>query len=339
MKPQKPSVSGNSKNNRSSRSIWIVFGIIAVALIFYFTKEPAVQPPLVVPQEEITPGASLGDMITINYVLTLENGTVADTNNPELAKQYGITNYVKGVYTFILGESGKVTGFDEALLGVREGDHKETFIEPTEEVVEITVNRTRIINRMISINRKQHFPLESFETMFKKPPIRGDIIFSKELAFKYQIINLTEDKVIAKIVAKEREEYTLPNTEWKSKVAQVAEEDILFYQSPEENQTLITPFGTAIVNLTKSRIILNFQPELHKIFNKSVEFAGTQGFTIPQSYQVVKINDDSFVLRRVGLLTDKRLKLVADIVRITPGVKKVKQDKPLVTEVNGGTEN
>ena len=324
-----------------NKTLWIIFGIIAIgALLFFFTKAPVpVTPPVNITPENITPGASLGDLITINFVLSLENGTIVDTNNAELAEKYGITNYVKGPYTFILGQSGKVPGFDEALLGIREGEHKETFIEPSEQEAILEVNKTRIMHRMITINRKQSFPLKSFETMFQKPPILGDIVFNKELAFKYQVVNITENHVITDIFAKEGEEYTLPNTEWKSKVAIVAEEDIMFYQDPEENQTLITPFGTAVVNLTKSRIILNFKPELNKIFNKSVEMAGTQGFTISQLFQVIEIHDDYFVIKRVGLLTDKRLKLVADATSITKGVKEVKQDKPLVTEVVGGTEN
>ena len=325
-----------------NKSLLIILGIIAVgALLFFFTKAPQVTPPEanVTPSPNITPGASLGDMLTINYVLSLENGTVVDTNKPELAGQYGITNYVKGQYTFILGQSGKVTGFDEALLSIREGEHRETYIEPSEAEVILNINKTRIITRMITINRRQSFPLKSFDAMFKKPPIIGDLIFNKELAFKYQVINITEDSVVTKISAKEGEEYTLPNTEWKSKVAKLADEDILFYQDPEENQTLITPFGTAVINLTKSRIILNFKPELNKVFNKSVEFGGGSGFTIPQSFQVTEIHDDYFVIKRVGLLTDKRLKLVADVTSITKGVKEVKQDKPLVTEVIGGTEN
>jgi hypothetical protein len=324
-----------------NKTALIILAVIAIgALLFLFTKPPAVTPPVEkVTPENITPGASLGDMVTINFVLSLENGTVVDTNNAQLAEQYGITNFVKGPYTFILGQSGKVAGFDEALLGMREGDHRETFIEPTEQEIVLNVNKTRIMNRMITINRKQSFPLKSFETMFKKPPIKGDLVFNNELAFKYQVINVTEDKVIANIYAKEGEEYTLPNTEWKSKVALVSEEDILFYQDPKENQTLITPFGTAAINLTKSRIILNFEPELNKIFNKSIEIAGTQGFSIPQSFQVIEIHDDYFTIKRVGLLTDKRLKLVADLTSMTKDVKEVRQKRPIITEVVGGTEN
>ncbi len=323
-----------------NKTLWIILGIVAIgALLLFFTKAPTVAPPPKenITPENITPGASLGDLITIDFVLSLENGTVVDTNNPELAEKYAIDNYVKGPYIFVLGQSGKVPGFDEALLGAREGEHKEAIIEPSEKEVVLAINKTRIMERMITINRKQAFPLKSFETMFKKPPVRGDVVFNDQLAFKYQVINITDDKVIANILAKEREEYTLPNTEWTSKVAHVAEEDILFYQSPEENQTLVTPFGTAIINLTKSRIILNFQPELNKIFNKSLELGG--GFTIPQTFQVAEIKEGYFVIKRYGVLGEKRLKLVADITSITKGVKEVKQDKPLITEVVGGTEN
>ena len=321
-----------------NKTLLIILGVIVVgALLLFFTRQaPVAPPPANVTVENITE-SSFGDMVTIDFVLTLEDGTVVDTNNPELAKEYGVMNYVKGPYTFILGQSGKVPGFDDALTGMKEGEHRESIIEPSEPEVKLVVNKTRILERFITINKKQPFPLKAFETHFKKQPIIGDVVFSETFAFKYQVLNITNTSVIAEMIVKEGETYTLENTEWESKVAKVANDDVMFYQMPEENQTLQTPFGSATVNLSKSRIYLTFEPELNRVFNKSIELGG--GFTIPQAFQVVEIHDDYFIIKRYGLLTDKSLKLVADMRAITKGVKEVRQDKPLITEVVGGIEN
>jgi hypothetical protein len=106
---------------------------------------------------------------------------------------------------------------------------------------------------------------------------------------------------------------------------------------PEENQTVETPFGNATINFTQSMMFLNFNPQLNAVFNKSIEVGG--GFSIPQAFQVVEVHDDYFVIKRYNILTEKRLKITADLLSIVPGVKEVKSRIPFITEVSSGTEN
>lgn len=299
----------------------------------------AVQPPV---EENITltpapDGATFGDLVSINYVLLLENGTVADTNDAALAEQYGIKNYVKGPFTFVLGQSGKVKGFDDALLGMQEGEHREGTIEPSEKEVTLVINKTKSVARFITINKKQVFPRTAFERHFNKQPVKNDVVKSADFVFTYKVLNVTNESIITEMVLKEGQSYVLPNTYWNSSVVKLAAEDVMFYQQPEENQTIDAPFGTAFINMTKSRMFINFQPELNKIFNKSIEIGG--GFVIPQQFQVITINDEDFVIKRYGLLTDKRLKIKADLLTRVKNVKKVKQTAPYITEVVGGNEN
>lgn len=299
------------------------------------------QPPV---EKNVTPGknitlddATYGDLVSINYVLALENGTIVDTNNVELVAQYGITNYVKGPFTFILGQSGKVKGFDDSLLGMKTGEHRETIIEPSEDEIVFVINKTKVVNRFITINKKQAFPRGTFERYFKKAPIKGDIVKSPEFVFKYKVLNTTNESVITEMVLKEGESYLLTNTYWNSSVVKVAEEDVMFYQQPEENQTVDAPFGKTVINTTKSKMFLNFQPEMYKVFNKTIEVGS--GFAIPQQFQVTEIRDENFVIKKYGNLADKRLKIKIDMLEITPDVKKVKQTAPYITEVQSKTEN
>ncbi len=323
---------------------WIFLGIIALAAIaFFFVRTPIspVAPNLtnVTNVTNITTpsGATFGDLITINFALYLENGTVADTNDPALAEQHKVSNYVKGPYMFILGQSGKVPGFDEALLGMQVGDHRETIIEPSEKEVILNISKVKQLKRFITVIRYQKFPRTTYEEFFKKPPIIGDVVRNDKLAFRYQVVNMSNETVLATMVLKEGEEYTLPNTEWKSKVARVSKDDALFFQSPEENQTTETPFGPAVITLTPSAIIITMQPELNRIFNKSIELK--EGFSIPQTFHITEVRDKDFTIKRYNVLVEKRLRLVADLIERVEGVKKVKTDKPLITEVNSKIEN
>lgn len=311
---------------------------LALLLLLILTAcatAPVSQPNVTEVVEET--GASLGDLVTINFSLEVENGSIVDTNDQATAQAHNILNYVNGPYTFILGQSGKVQGFDEALLAMKEGDHRETIIEPSEEELTFVVNKTKVLKRHIAINRKQAFPVTSFETFFGRKPRVGDVVFNDTLEFKYQVLNVTNESVITNMVLKEGEKYKLPNTEWESAVVKLAENDVMFYYMPEANQTIETPFGPAMINFTASVMFINFQPVMHSIFNKSIDVGG--GFSIPQKFQVVKINEGDFVIKRYGSLADKRLKLKADMIKIIPDVKEVRQDKPLMTEAVTGIEN
>ena len=275
--------------------------------------------------------------MSIDFVLYLENGTVADTNNPKLAEEVNLSNYVKGSYTFILGQSGKVKGFDEVLRGMRKGEHKELIIEPSEKEVVLNISKVRVLKRYLTVHKNQRFPRSAFENLFKKSPIIGDVVVSEELAFKYQVINMSNRTVLTKMLLREGEEYVLPNTEWKSRVSRVATEDAIFYQIPEENQTIDTPFGPAFINFTPSAMFINFQPKLNKIFKREVDLGS--GFRIPQEFQIVEIGEKEFTIKRWMALEEKRLKLVVDLLEVTENVKEVKQKKLIVTEVNSGIEN
>jgi len=307
---------------------WIIGGILALLL---FACTPAVEQGVNETTANESEGVQFGDLVSVNFKLYLENGTLVDTNNPELAEKNNLKNYVKGPYKFILGQSGKVKGFDDAITGLDVGEKGTAIIEPSEEELVVKVSRIKYLERFIALPINQRIPIKTYQTAFGKEPFIGDVVFNEELQFKYQVVNFTNRTVLAKMIVAEKEEYTLPNTEWVSKVARVAKNDVMFYQSPEENQTVSAPFGDAKITLTKSRIILRFNPVLNKIFNRSVEISS--GFTIPAQFQVIEITDDDFIIKRYGLLTDKKLTLEVEILESIPNVKKVKKKESVITEI------
>lgn len=292
------------------------------------------QPALNTTNETTTlTGAQFGDLVSINFTLQLENGTLADTNNPELAAQNNLRNYVKGPYTFILGQSGKVKGFDSALVGLEAGEELTTIIEPSEKEVILDVNRTITSKRFITLPRMQRISVENYKKVFGKPPVINDFAAAQGLLFKFQVINMTENTVLARIIAKDGEEYQLQNTYWKSRVAKVADDEIVFYQMPEQNQTVPSPFGPATINVTPSRLTITFNPELNHIFNHTM--SGQDGFGANYEFQIIEVQNDKFTIKRYGNLADKRLVLKATMLDITHDVKKVKtSDLDITTETS-----
>lgn len=275
--------------------------------------------------ETLETGVQKGDLVTVNFELYFDNGTLVDSNKPELIDGLVGSPYVrgfaKGPYTFVLGQSGKVKGFDEAIIGMSDGQIKEQSIEPSEPEITLLVNKTQSFRREIVIPRMQGFPISSYDRIFNKRPIVGDIVHNKTLQFKYQIVNITEKYAIGKIMAKEGEEYTLQSTYWPSKILKIADEDILFFQVPTDNQTAPTPFGNATVRVHGSSYSLNYHPEMGKVYNYS---RTPDQIAIAEPFIVTEITDDSFTLKRFGLLSDKKLKLKVELLSHISDVKEVR---------------
>jgi len=313
--------------------LFFVFALIAVAgILFLFSRAPVQEPaqPNVTVNVSDATGLQKGDLVTLNYVLLFENGTVADTNNATLAQEHNVRNYVKGPYQFILGQSGKVVGFDDALVGLQVGDEAELIIEPSEEEVILTIKNERSMDRFVTMAKNQRIKIPAFEAAYGSAPEIGRT-YRADGEFPVRVVNMTERTVLAELLVRKDDTYVLQNTEWPSKVASVQENDVLFYQQPEENQSLDTPFGPATIELTKSTYTLNYNPELGRIVNHSVNTG--QGFSIPQQFRITNVTPSTFTIKRWGLLTDKRLTLRVEIVDNTPGVKKVREGNKIVETV------
>ena len=73
-----------------------------------------------------------GDIIRISYTAKLEDGTVIDTTDEKIAKEFGIYNedYRYGDVYVIVGEGNVVKGFDEDLEGKEVGYKGEVVVPP-----------------------------------------------------------------------------------------------------------------------------------------------------------------------------------------------------------------
>ncbi len=73
-----------------------------------------------------------GDNVSVDYVGTLDNGSVFDTSNMTLAQQSGIYNpdYTYAPLSFIAGAGDVIKGFDDAVIGMKIGESKNITLTP-----------------------------------------------------------------------------------------------------------------------------------------------------------------------------------------------------------------
>jgi hypothetical protein len=300
--------------------VWLIIILLVACAAWYYLRDAETQPEK---NETIPPvmhGVEAGDLIAINYILTLANGTVVDTNNESLAKEYNVTNYVKGPFRFIVGQSGKLKGFDEAVVGMTAGIMRTKIIPPSEPMLQYTVNRTRSISRNHPIPRYTPVALKAFEKAFGKKPVAGDVATSKELPWSVKVANVTENHAVIEPMVSEGRDYQLPGLDWKSTLIVKTANDLMFRHNPKDGQVVGTEFGQAVVNPGPGRINFTYMAEAGDVLTY---YAPVQGsITMPYSFQVTEVTNANFTLTRINYPPQETLVLTATLLEWEQDVEK-----------------
>ena len=267
--------------------------------------------------------AEMGDLVTINYVLRLDNGEVVDTNNEELAKEAGLETYTKGPFKFILGQSNKLPTFDQAIEGLKLGEKKTIIIKPIESVLVLGINMTEKKPRRILYPRLKKFSLEEYENSFKEPAIIDNIISNVEVApWPFQILNATDKYILAQIMVRPGESFFIPGQEWKSQVMRTSDRVIEFVQNPKIGLVFDTPYGTAeITNVTISNIYFKHTPEEGKLLKQKLTSGKSQGRTF--DFEVLDIREDEFIIRRTNHLAQELTNIEVEMLELEKNVKQL----------------
>ncbi|WP_440947514.1 FKBP-type peptidyl-prolyl cis-trans isomerase [Methanosarcina sp. T3] len=123
-----------------------------------------------------------GNIVQVDYTGKLENGTVFDTSEEEIAKEAGIyteqKNYVP--ISFTVGAGQMIEGFDNAVIGMKVGEEKTVTIPPEEAYGEYDEAKIQAV------------PLEDLNLSVK--PEVGQI-FSNVYGGQFKVIAVNETHV------------------------------------------------------------------------------------------------------------------------------------------------
>ncbi len=90
--------------------------------------------------------AQNGDMVSVDYIGTLDNGTVFDTSLESTARQNNLP--IRPSYaplSFKVGTGQMISGFDKAVVGMKEGEEKTVRLTPSEAYGEISSDRIIVV--------------------------------------------------------------------------------------------------------------------------------------------------------------------------------------------------
>ncbi len=224
---------------------------------------------------------AVGDLVSVEYVGSLENGTVFDTSRMEVAQSAGIYNPARPYepISFTVGVQQMIQGFDEAVQGMRVGQEKTVTIpsekaygeyDPTRLIV---TPRTEVLNRTSEVNKTIVISTAQFSTVFGSQPVVGEVYNTPQAPWPFKVSVADDEKVVLTAVAKVGDKVSLPGTSWDSTVTNVGD-NIRIRQDPKPGQMVETPFGNATIELTQREIRIVTNPQkgtvISTLFGQSV---------------------------------------------------------------------
>ena len=205
-----------------------------------------------------------GDTVSISYIGRLENGEVFDTNLAEEAKKAG--TYQEGRtyddFTFTLGEGQVIQGFDEGIIGMKEGESKELTI-PAEKAYGPVHSELILkdLKRQGRIPRYSDVEKAKFTDLFDADPKLGDTLEKKTIPWKVKVTHINDTSVTLENLFTIGTSVTLPGTAWPSEVKAIATDFITLHQNPEEGMPIILPYQQKVLSGT----VKNVREDLYDI--------------------------------------------------------------------------
>jgi FKBP-type peptidyl-prolyl cis-trans isomerase 2 len=187
--------------------IFIIIAIIGAVLIFSVPEKPLVKK---------------GDLVLVQYTGELNDGTVFDSGN----------------FTFNAG-LGQASGFDEAVIGMHEGEVKRIELTPDQAYGEYDPNLIMDIPLIQEFNTTVNTTLELFNLTFGEPPV----------------INNT---------------YRLEGMQWDIRVVGIKNSNVTLRQEVEEGQLIHMDYGISVVTITGDKMTITLTPIIGSVVSTLV---------------------------------------------------------------------
>lgn len=186
-----------------------------------------------------------GDTVKVDYIGKLQDGTVFDTSLIQEAQNAGIYNEQR-IYepiTVNVGDGSTIPGFENGLIGMKEGQTKEIAIPPAEAYGESDPNYIISLPRVLEeipkiqeLTRFEEIPstfqatITAFVNRYQKQPTVGMVI---EL------------------------------TDWPGQVVEVTSTDVVIQHKPEIGKTITNDATTfTVTNVANDKITLRYDPKI-----------------------------------------------------------------------------
>ena len=251
-----------------------------------------------------------GDIIKVDYIGRLEDGTIFDTSLEEVAREAGLYDPLRSYkpLQFKVGSGQMIPGFDRGVIGMKVNETKNITIPPEEAYGEYDPERVNVIPRTFEIpleetfNRTLEMPLYNFNMTFGREYTVGERLKVPGSQIYVIVENITESAVTVSYDLEEGDTFpfrdqwnetvvranettitvrheiavgdnvTLPNSPWSSIVTAISGKNATLRAEEILEPEIQTPFGTMRVSMNETNITIDRN---HRLAGKTLTFTVT----------------------------------------------------------------
>ena len=264
----------------------------------------------------------MGDIVQVDYTGKLPDGTVFDTSDPEVAVSAGI--YQEGrpyqPLMVVIGENRVIKGFEDGLLGMKEGESKTLSIPPEDGYGPLDLTRIDVIPQLNDISATQTFEREievpgiQFNMTFGTENDVGDIVHIPNSPINVTILEIGE---IVKLSYDLEVGDTLDAGEllWSDEVIEVNSSHIVVRHNVELGDIIQFPDGpwnSTVLEVTETNITLQ-----HNSIPDTTISTTEQTLFGPQQVPVqIHFNETHIILDKNHFLAGKTLTFEVEVIAI-----------------------
>ena len=264
----------------------------------------------------------MGDTIQVDYTGKLPDGTVFDTSDPEVAASAGL--YQEGrpyqPLPVVMGARSVIKGFEDGLLGMKEGESRTLTIAPEDGYGPSDPTRIDVIPQLNDISSTQTFEREievpeiQFNMTFGTENDVGDIVPIPNSPINMTILEIGE---IVKLSYDLEVGDTLDAGEslWSDEVIKVNSTDIVVRHNVEVGDIIQfpdRPWNSTVLEVTETNITLQHNP-----VPDTTVYTTEQTLFGPQQVPVqIHFNETHIILDKNHFLAGKTLTFEVEVVAI-----------------------
>ena len=209
-----------------------------------------------------------GDNVSVDYIGSLQDGTVFDTSKESVAKSHNLYSpeRVYSPYNFSVGSHGIIKGLSEGVIGMKVGETKSLTIPPEKAYGPVIPSKIYVYPRIqvapSIFPRIIEFPITEFERTFGAEHKIGDIVNLPNTPINATIQNLTKNVSLSlnfKIGDKVPVGYP-----WNVTIIAIDNKNVTVAHNVKKNDTAqfqmdqfqMTPWNTTVIEITSMNITL-----------------------------------------------------------------------------------
>ncbi len=264
----------------------------------------------------------MGDTVQVDYTGKLPDGTVFDTSDPEVAASAGV--YQEGrpyqPLTVVMGAHNVIKGFEDGLLGMKEGESKTLTIAPENGYGPLDPTKIDVVPQIEDISATQAFDREievpgiQFNMTFGTENDVGDTVTVPDSPINLTIIEIG-DTVKLSYDMEVGDMIEGGQALWPDEVIEVNSSHIVIRHNVEVGDTILLPekpWNTTVLEVTETNITLQHNP-----IPDTTTYMTKQTMFGPQQVPVqVHFNETDIIEDSNHFLAGKTLTFEVEVVAI-----------------------